>query len=157
MSKKEILCDFCKKVIWRYPSQIKTPYNFCSRLCKNKHVSKKYNPNGYRRNFNAHHLSELNRKMNPTRMTPEVRRKIRLSKLGTGAGRSYEKYYGEHTHRVVAAKMLKRKLKSGEVVHHIDGNKRNNDPSNLMVFKSQEEHIKWHIKHDERYKQGGGA
>lgn len=35
---------------------------------------------------------------------------------------------------MVAERMLGRKLKPGEVVHHIDGNKRNNAPENLMVF-----------------------
>jgi hypothetical protein len=34
-------------------------------------------------------------------------------------------------------------------VHHIDGNKRNNDPSNLQVM-TQSEHIKLHLR------EGGG-
>lgn len=32
-----------------------------------------------------------------------------------------------------------------EVVHHIDGNKLNNNPSNLLVFKNQAEHAKYHM------------
>ena len=50
----------------------------------------------------------MNRELNPTRMTPETRSKIRKSRLGTGDGRSYEKTYGKHTHRIVAEKMLGR-------------------------------------------------
>jgi hypothetical protein len=37
-------------------------------------------------------------------------------------------------HRLVAEEMLGRWLESSEVVHHIDGDKTNNDPSNLEVM-----------------------
>lgn len=36
-------------------------------------------------------------------------------------------------HRLLAEQALGRPLKRNEVVHHIDGNKLNNKPSNLMV------------------------
>jgi hypothetical protein len=45
-------------------------------------------------------------------------------------------------HRVVMHNKLGRKLQSGEVVDHIDGNHQNNDPSNLRVFASNAEHLK---------------
>lgn len=79
----------------------------------------------------------------PVEMTPEQRehhRQVRLDESSTG----YRKYYGRHEHRVVAEQMLGRPLKPGEIVHHIDGNKRNNDPSNLRVM-TQSEHIKLHL------------
>lgn len=86
----------------------------------------------------------MNRELNPTRMTPETRAKLRKSMLGTGEGKSYEKTYGRHTHRIVAEQMLGRPLKKGEIVHHIDGNKRNNDKSNLKVM-TQSEHCRLHF------------
>lgn len=49
-------------------------------------------------------------------------------------------------HRSIAEKKLGRKLRQGEVVHHIDRNKENNSPDNLWVFKNQWEHWKTHKK-----------
>lgn len=44
-------------------------------------------------------------------------------------------------HRLVMERKLGRPLHPGEVVHHLDGNKANNDPSNLEVFASNGEHL----------------
>ena len=93
-------------------------------------------------------MAEVNRRMNPHRMTPEVRAKLRAAHLGSGEGKGYEKTYGIHTHRRVAEKILGRKLRPGETVHHKDRKKRNNSPSNLQVFSSQSEHVKYHAAHD---------
>jgi HNH endonuclease. len=46
-------------------------------------------------------------------------------------------------HRVAMEKKLGRKLEKGEIVHHIDGNKLNNEASNLLVT-TQSEHCKLH-------------
>ena len=48
----------------------------------------------------------------------------------------------QHEHRVAAEAMLGRPLRPGEVVHHRDGDKLNNDPMNLEVLPSQAEHTK---------------
>lgn len=118
-------CDECGTEIKMPPSRFKNAKNhFCSRKC---------------------HMVFMNRELNPTRMTDDVREKIRNARLGTGEGKSYEKTYGRHTHRIVAEQKLGRSLKKGEVVHHIDGNKRNNDPSNLMVI-TQSEHCALHFR-----------
>lgn len=58
-----------------------------------------------------------------------------------GAGTKwYVKEGGRHQHRVVAEKTLGRALALGEIVHHIDGNKKNNAPENLMVM-TQRQHM----------------
>lgn len=49
-----------------------------------------------------------------------------------------------YSHRDVAREMLGRPLLIGEVVHHIDENRANNSPLNLMVFKSQSDHAAFH-------------
>ena len=63
---------------------------------------------------------------------------------GTGEGKTYRKWLGHHEHRRIAEAMIGRPLRAGEVVHHLDGNKLNNAPSNLVVLSSQAEHCKAH-------------
>lgn len=93
-------------------------------------------------------MATLNEELNPTRMTSEVKAKIRSARLGSGDGHSYTKVYGRHEHRIVAEQILGRPLKPGEIVHHIDRNKRNNAPENLMIFPTQAAHAAWHQAHD---------
>ena len=50
-----------------------------------------------------------------------------------------------YVHMIVAEQKLGRKLLPEEVVHHIDFNKLNNDPSNLMVFASNGDHTRFHM------------
>lgn len=52
-----------------------------------------------------------------------------------------------YEHRLVAEGVLGRLLETREVVHHIDGDKANNDPSNLRVFPSQADHVRHHREH----------
>lgn len=119
------ICDECGLEITMSPSRFKRSKNhFCSKKCN---------------------MVFMNRRLNPTRMTPEVKEKIRNARLGTGEGKTYTKTHGKHTHRIVAEEKLGRSLKPGEIVHHIDGNKRNNEPSNLMIM-TQSEHARLHFK-----------
>lgn len=63
---------------------------------------------------------------------------------GTGT-KTYVKEFGRHQHRVVMERKLGRKLRKGEIVHHVDHNKKNNHPDNLQVM-SQAEHCRIHFK-----------
>ena len=45
-------------------------------------------------------------------------------------------------HRVVMEATLGRNLTGREVVHHIDGNRRNNLPANVLVLESQSVHMR---------------
>lgn len=147
--KIELECDWCGKSIKKYECKI-TKHNFCSRHCLAAFSNKSKNPNRYSElkdlSAASGHMTQLNAKLNPTRMTKETRKKVREARLNTGTGKGYTKLYGKAAHRVVAEKILGRELKSGEVVHHIDFNPRNNNPDNLMIFPSQAEHARYHNK-----------
>lgn len=60
---------------------------------------------------------------------------------------------GEFQHRIVAEGMIGRKLLPDEVVHHIDGDRSNNSPDNLMVM-TRSEHGRLHA--NRRFKKVGG-
>lgn len=49
-----------------------------------------------------------------------------------------------YEHVIVAERKLGRKLKDCEVVHHIDFNRSNNSPENLMIFANNAEHTAYH-------------
>lgn len=133
-------CALCGLPIRRHSSKIR-PMNFCSRACLGEAVTKGLLVKDTRKT--SAHMSEYNREHNPTAMDMSRRTKLREKRLGTGEGKSYAKIFGRHEHVVVAEQILGRKLKPYEVVHHIDRNKRNNDPSNLVVL-SRQDHARLH-------------
>ena len=72
----------------------------------------------------------------------------RLVYIGQKPGQKskWESYRKEHF--VVAEEMLGRPLECGEVVHHIDGDKLNNNSNNIQVLESESAHGAIHAQLD---------
>ena len=51
-----------------------------------------------------------------------------------------------YEHRINAEKKIGRSLKRNEIVHHIDGNRTNNHPDNLLVVAGNANHYVYHRK-----------
>jgi len=145
MPKMFLKCDLCGKEYTSY--QCGKYHHFCSIECRRKAGK-----------LVSSVLDEDTRKRAGERITfynknvfnkGEYRKRQAESLRGRGAGKGYAKLNGKHRHRVVAEEKLGRPLRPGEIVHHIDGNKRNDSPDNLIVM-SQSEHIREHLR------RGGG-
>lgn len=94
--------------------------------------------------FCGHRCAILWHKTWKSTLIPEVRAKMADTRRGSGKSDSYIKRDGRHEHRTVAEQKLGRKLIPGEVVHHKDEIKKNNDPFNLVILASQAEHARLH-------------
>jgi hypothetical protein len=64
---------------------------------------------------------------------------------------TYRKLHGRHEHRVIGEKIAGRSLRTDEHVHHIDHDKHNNKPENLIVL-SKQEHARLHAMENRRAK-----
>lgn len=62
-----------------------------------------------------------------------------------GQGKSYRQVDGDREHRFIAQRMIGRSLGPDEVVHHINGDFRDNRPENLQVM-TRAEHTRLHHK-----------
>ncbi len=145
-------CDWCGKDFMRQEYFMKgKKHSFCCRQCLWDFSSKAKNPESYSTLKDltgpGRHLSQLNRELNPERMTPETRAKLRDAHLGKGECHGYSKIYSRAAHRVVMEQMLGRPLKPEEVVHHRDFNRYNNSPENLQLFENSAAHARFHAEY----------
>lgn len=82
-------------------------------------------------------LCEILKKSKPSVYTYACRFGVNLKQRYSSGIRKQDGYYhydNPKNHRVIMASFLKRKLLRNEHVHHIDGNKTNNELNNLIVL-----------------------
>lgn len=102
-------CDICNKPFYRKASHVKEN-NFCSRGCTNKHLSIIFSGD------------------KSYRWTGGINFDGRYYKINIAPNKTMR------YHRYVMEKHLGRKLKSKEIVHHINRNKSDNRIENLMLM-----------------------
>lgn len=140
-----LVCDLCGK---HYTSrQCGKHHHFCSIECRRK--AGKMVDDSFResvREAKSKQFAEMNLTLMLEPQYVEKRRQTLKDKRPT---QGYTKFHGRHEHRVVAEQKIGRKLKRGEIVHHIDGNKSNNHPDNLEVM-THSQHMKLHLGENKR-------
>lgn len=87
---------------------------------------------------------EIGEKVRTASRRPESIKKMADALRGRGESKTYMKLNGRHMHRVVAEQKIGRLLEPGEIAHHTDLNKRNNDPENLEILPSRADHSRLH-------------
>jgi len=137
-------CEFCgKKLILICTRDIKRK-RFCSRKCQTYWLHKY----GSLKDRKVYWTAEAKEKMRQT-----ILEQYRNGRVSVGwkkyktkeriSGRGYIFIGHKRKHQELMEKKLGRRLKKGEVVHHIDGDKLNNNLDNLVVM-SRSEHMKLH-------------
>jgi hypothetical protein len=124
--------------MYRRPHQLaKGKGRFCSRACRNR-----AHPSTGPRGPNPKLQGENNPAwLGGTYIEPE--KGYRMVRRPSHHRARQNGYVLEHL--LVAENVLGRRLRRGEEVHHIDGDKLNNHPSNLKVYASHREH--WVTEH----------
>ncbi len=142
-----VRCDWCGKPFYKPPSAMRQEANLCSAACRNLWLGRRnvavMNKPGHSKGHKAKHLTLLNRQRNPLCSIAKNPHDVPSSR-----------------YRKVAEAKLGRKLKAGEVIHHINGRRTDNRPENLSVMSASEHaslHMKYAMKRFSDGKEGGDA
>lgn len=119
-------------------------YKFCQCGCNIliKCVSEK---GKFRRFKHGHHTNLKKAKLHPSYKNGKIDRDGYIAIYMPEHPNSNKKHYIYEHHKIMS-EFLGRPLEKGEVVHHIDRNRKNNNITNLILFSSNSEHMKTHYK-----------
>ena len=171
--KIKVNCKVCKKSFFTTPDRIKNNRGkYCSRKCQFKSLERKISrkcgnckktlsivrskANQTNNNFCSEKCLSMGRsKIASTHLVKWINKNkgFEKQKFGlNGKAISLDGYYiynGIKVHRLLMEKHIGRKLKSSEIVHHINGNKFDNRIENLQIV-SRAEHNKIHFKKNKK-------
>lgn len=104
--------------------------------------------------LSSHKIGDALRGKKRPAFSPTHRQRISMARLGSGVGVSFKKNSyvqvtaGQHkhrsVHRIVMEQVIGGPIPPGLVVHHIDENKHNNHPSNLLLM-TRSDHARHHL------------
>lgn len=145
--KPDVLCSRCGSVCRKRSHINRNKHMFCSMECylaeKTKKISVECDNCG--KTFLKKRSDIARSKHNYCSHECEIEYRRKHRKQNT----RYLQEECEQQHRLIVERIIGRKLLTSEQVHHIDGNSRNNDPSNLMVVTAQE-HSRIHASQKRR-------
>lgn len=152
--KIKLICQECKKPFYRIPSRSwgskpgmygRVPKKFCSSKCANITLRKFWNSLKEKKRRSKRQIGDRN------------------SNYGNGLqkvmGYIWVNHPAYHLHKIqnriprsilVMEKHLGRRLKKAEVVHHIDGDRTNDNINNLKLFENVSKHMYHHGKQRSR-------
>lgn len=118
--KKQFKCDFCNKYFIDYLSNRKSKTIFCNRKCQYAYLSTQTGEKArHWKNAKTNHINGYF--------------------IITRKGRTYLE------HNFIMEESIGRKLEKYEVVHHINGNKKDNRIENLKLM-TRSEHTSFHMQ-----------
>lgn len=143
MPKVECICVICSNNFHAWPCRKNS--KTCSKECLYTYRSKNLHKGNFKKGEHPSKNTEFKKGM-----IRELAPSWKGGKINNGSGyiktyKSNKSIKKTYEHRLIMEAYIGRPLSSKEIVHHIDGNRSNNDISNLMLFKNHSEHRIHHV------------
>lgn len=147
------LCFSCYQMLWRINRHLNSPLIKCQcRSPECKEMIHSINTQGRPARYkHGHHTF---REDNPNWNNGKINPKKGYIRIFNPKHHRADKNGYVREHILIMEKHLGRRLNPQEVIHHVDHNTKNNDISNLMLFRNHSEHSRFEYKERLRDKYG---